>query len=382
MIEWEAHASLALADPSEGLRSMQQVAAYTSRLIAAPTLDAAIEALLDSAIELHGADFGNVQMLQPGTHTLEIAAQRGFGRLFLDTFAIVSAEDPSACGRALHSRATVLIEDVERDAEFASYRQVARAAGFRAVQSTPMISSAGQTLGVLSTHFRARHRPSAAVLHVTAIFARQAADIVLRFREETRRRAGDAQQRHLAAELDHRLKNIITMVQSISRMSVRGAHGLREYSEAFDARLQALARAHDRLRTTRWQVLSVADIVREQLAAFDQARISWSGPEVLVGADSAYTLSLVLHELAVNAQKHGALSNAAGRVAIEWHTGEDRWTALRWAERDGPPVIPPASRGFGTALIGSMSRAGMAEAALRFEPQGVVCALRLPPADD
>ena len=382
MIQWEAHASLALADPSDGLRSMQRIADYTSRLIAAADFSAAIEALLDSAIELHNADFANVQLFRPEDNTLEIVCQRGFAAPFLTAFRSVSADDPSACGRALHSRATVLIEDVERDPEFSPYRDVAREAGYVAVQSTPMISSAGQTIGVLSTHFRETRLPSDAVLQVTAIYARQAADILLRFRNEEKRRARETRRRHLAAELDHRLKNIITMVQSISRLSLHGAQGLSDYAEAFDARLQALARAHDRLRNMKWRAVSIADVVHDQLAAFDPARISCSGPDVLIGADAAYTLSLVLHELAVNAQKHGALSVASGRIVIEWRPGEDRGTALRWSERGGPTVVPPKVRGFGTALIGSMSQAGVTEAALRFEPEGVVCALHLPRATE
>ena len=382
MIEWEVQASLPVTDPTEGVRALQRLSEHSTQLISSASIKDAADTMLGAAIDLHRADFGNVQLLKPEANTLEIIAQRGFDAGFLETFKTVSAEDSCACGRAIAARATVFVHDVEEDPEYAPFVAAARAAGYRAVQSTPMISSTDQLVGVLSTHFRRPHVPSPAEMHVVQLYARQAADIVVRIQQEDALRRTEAIRGQVAAELDHRLKNVITMIQSIARQSLRRNQGLGEFAEAFEQRLQALARAHDHLQRAHWKAASVASILREQLAPFAGPRINWSGPDALLGANAAYTLALVVHELAVNARKHGALSVGSGRITIEWQSAGDGMLTLRWTESDGPAVMHPASRGFGTALIGSLGQAGVAGTELRFEPTGVVCILQLPLASD
>lgn len=120
-----------------------------------------LERLLSASLAATGASMGNVQLMDWHTGRLTIANQRGFGRSFLECFRTVDARDGSACGRAVRDRRPVVIEDVMRDCEFAPYRRIADEAGFRAVQSTPLISTSGAFLGVVSTHFSAPHRPTA-----------------------------------------------------------------------------------------------------------------------------------------------------------------------------------------------------------------------------
>ncbi|MBV1699667.1 MAG: GAF domain-containing protein, partial [Hyphomicrobiales bacterium] len=126
----------------------------------APRTHKHLDEILSMAMTELGASKGNIQLLSRNGETLFIAAQRGFGHDFLDYFRAVSARDNCACGYALREQKRIIIEDVTTDDSFASMRPIARAAGFRAVQSTPLIGRDNQPIGMLSTHFHSKHRPS------------------------------------------------------------------------------------------------------------------------------------------------------------------------------------------------------------------------------
>jgi GAF domain-containing protein len=128
-------------------------------------LQPVLDRLLLRSLEMTGAALGNVQLMDWKTGYLTIAAQHGFNSDFLSFFYRVKAEDGSACGRALRQRSTISIDDVLLDQEFAPCRDIALEAGVRAVQSTPLISSSGAFVGVLSTHFSVPHRPSHREMH-------------------------------------------------------------------------------------------------------------------------------------------------------------------------------------------------------------------------
>ena len=134
--------------------------AVTRDLREAPRLGSLFGKALDGALSLARADRGNIQILDPATGSLRIAAQRGFGAEFLDYFAAVD-DDRSACGRAARGCAQTVIADVNADESFAPHRDIAAASGFRAVQSTPLIDQAGRLLGVVSTHYPRPCSPSA-----------------------------------------------------------------------------------------------------------------------------------------------------------------------------------------------------------------------------
>jgi PAS domain S-box-containing protein len=136
--------------------------------------------MLVATIELLRADMGNLQLLDADRGVLVIVAQRGFGQEFLDFFREVSKEDESAYGRLFRSGERIFIEDVETDPAYTPLRSIARAAGYRAVQSTPLVSRDGALLGALSTHFRSPHRPSQQDLQGLDLYLRQAADFIER----------------------------------------------------------------------------------------------------------------------------------------------------------------------------------------------------------
>lgn len=131
----------------------------SKRLYASRTFEDAVDTILDDTIALLGAEYGNVQL--PIGDTLVIVAQRGLTGRFLNAFRRVSRSDKCACGRALRLRQTVVVTDVEKDADFAAFLKDARDAGFRAVQSTPFFTSDDLLLGMVSTHFASVHEPTA-----------------------------------------------------------------------------------------------------------------------------------------------------------------------------------------------------------------------------
>lgn len=143
-----------------------------------------LQEILSATIALMSADFGNIQLLDPAKDVLHIAVHRGFKHGFLDFFREVSTEDNAACGWALRSGQRIVIEDVEKDAPYAPYRKIARAAGYRGVQSTPLIAYNGRRLGMISTHFRKPHRPSETELRRLDLYVRQAAEFIERCNRE------------------------------------------------------------------------------------------------------------------------------------------------------------------------------------------------------
>src|SRR3954453_22578670 len=138
-------------------------------------LSSQLSAVLDATMDAQRADFGNIQLYDDKTGTLAIVAHRGFSQAFLDYFATVDARDTSACGQALRSSARIIIEDITTEPSYAPHRAIAAAAGYRAVQSTPLLDSrTSAPVGMLSTHFRDRHRPSDRDLALTDRYAQQA----------------------------------------------------------------------------------------------------------------------------------------------------------------------------------------------------------------
>jgi len=161
----------------------------------------------------------------------------------------------------------------------------------------------------------------------------------------------------LMHELNHRVKNTLATVQSLAMQTLRHAASLAEGRAAFEARLMALAKAHDVLTREHWEGASLDKVVADAVAVYSgdvqESRLRVAGPLVRLRPKAVLALSMALHELATNAVKYGALSNATGRVEITWRLipGDPRRFQLRWAESGGPPVEAPRRRGFGSQLI-------------------------------
>jgi len=179
-------------------RSLSELNELSSRLWHSGTLQEGLDEMLAAVIELLGAPMGNVQILDPEHGVLRIAAHHGFDREFLEFFREVTAADESACGRALRTGERVIIENVEADPGFAPYLNAALVAGYRAVQTTPLIGRDGAPLGAISTHFRFPHQPSQAEFDRLDIYVRQAVNFIERMRSDEKLRASEQRFRDMA----------------------------------------------------------------------------------------------------------------------------------------------------------------------------------------
>jgi two-component sensor histidine kinase len=203
-------------------------------------------------------------------------------------------------------------------------------------------------------------------------FARAVADLAYSARA---RALAEAEQKVVNQEIGHRLKNSLVMVQSIARQTL-GAAAPGPLA-AFEQRLQALSAAHDLLFRDEWDSADMAAVAARTLHAVALAeRFEITGPPVWLGAKATLSLSLVLHEMATNAAKYGALSNAAGKVVVDW-TVEGQDLSFRWREVGGPTVTPPDKTGFGSRLI-QLGLAGGGQATLRYPETGFEAELSAP----
>jgi two-component sensor histidine kinase len=175
---------------------------------------------------------------------------------------------------------------------------------------------------------------------------------------------------------------MLSLVQVIARKTA--AREPEDFIERFTGRIQALAANQDLLARNEWQGVDAEDLVRAELGHFANlvdSRITVHGSPVRLNPAAAQAISLALHELAVNASKYGALSTEAGRVDVGWQSEDDVFT-MSWTERDGPPVRPPACKGFGTTVIDAMaSRTLGAEVQIDYTPLGLVWRLTSPAAN-
>src|SRR6266478_4652109 len=197
----------------------------------------------------------------------------------------------------------------------------------------------------------------------------------------TDQKAHEEQIHLLMSEINHRAKNMLSLVQAIARQTA--AREPEDFIERFTERIQSLAANQDLLVQNEWQGVDVEDLVRSQLAYFADlvgSRITVHGSPVRLNAAAAQAIGLALHELATNAGKYGALSVDAGRVDVCWRLDGDVF-AMSWTECNGPPVSPPARCGFGTTVISSMVKQTVNGAVqLDYLQSGVVWNLTCPAA--
>jgi len=197
----------------------------------------------------------------------------------------------------------------------------------------------------------------------------------------TDQKAHEEQIHLLMREVNHRAKNMLSLVQAIARQTA--ARDPEDFIERFTERIQALAANQDLLVQSEWQGVDIEDLVRAQLAHFADlvgSRITVRGSPVHMNAVAAQAVGLALHELATNAGKYGALSVDAGNVDVCWRLDGDVFV-MSWTERKGPPVSPPERRGFGTTVVDSMVKQTVnGEVQLDYAPSGVVWSLTCPAA--
>src|SRR5215470_14472104 len=203
-------------------------------------------------------------------------------------------------------------------------------------------------------------------------------------RDITERKRAEAQVQLLMNELNHRAKNILSVVRALAHQT--GATSFQEFISRFDERIQSLSASHDLLVKSEWRNVPLAELVRAQLAHFRgllESRIAMHGPDLRFTSAAAQVIGMALHELATNAAKYGALSTAGGCVEITWGLEEDgagghRFT-MEWSESGGPTVVTPTRRGFGWTMLCQTTSASLeADVTLEYAPTGVVWHLECP----
>jgi PAS domain S-box-containing protein len=203
--------------------------------------------------------------------------------------------------------------------------------------------------------------------------------------DDTPRWRAVEKQTLILREADHRMKNILTIIQAVARLSARASKSRDDFLAAFDQRLLSLAASHDLWRMEGGTEIEIARLVRAQLMHFaddDWTQIAVSGPDVALPAAHSQALGLVLHEFATNALKFGALSRPEGRVNISWtDVDPEGVVTLDWRESGGPPVPSERGAGFGTGFVTALLApiSGDTPPVLEFPEEGFRARFRLHP---
>ncbi len=429
-----------LANDSAVLKQLNEA---SSRLWQAHELHAGLNEILGVAIELLGADKGNVQLFDTTRKVLVIAAHQGFEQPFLDFFKEVSAEFDTSCGRALRAGRRTFVEDLEADEGFAPFRALISAAGVRAVQSTPLVGRDGRPVGMLSTYFRNVHRPTTHELDLLDLYARQAAAFIERHRNDEALRESEERYKGI---YQHASMGIAIWDLDGRLVSCNPAYSdMRGYSEdeLRGSSFEAIVHPDDRDR----HACEVKKLISQQIPSFEienrclskEGKVSWVHKHVSLLRDGAgraaniitlatnvterkqheEQIDLLLREVnhrsknllslvqaiaqqTVNtrpddflprfqarvqalAASHDilVLSDESGRVELGWKAvqsaeGEEVFV-IEWTESGGPPVAAPSSSGFGSTVICRLAERSLdAKVELNYPRTGLTWRLQCP----
>lgn len=211
-------------------------------------------------------------------------------------------------------------------------------------------------------------------------------EVILRSVDEGQKLRKQAQEKQdlLIGELNHRVRNILTLVRGIVSQTRETAGSVDAFALVVGGRIHALARAHDQLTAENWAPSAFRLLIRNEAEAYlgeSRDRLSLTGPNVYLDPQAFSTLALVIHELITNSAKYGALSEREGAIDVRWDLDAHGALAIDWKERDGPPVSEPTRRGFGTTIIErSIPFELKGTADLRFEPTGLKARFTIPGA--
>lgn len=194
--------------------------------------------------------------------------------------------------------------------------------------------------------------------------------------------ASERRLRLLTNELNHRVKNTLATIQSIAAHTARRAGSLPEFRDVFEDRLLALSATHNILTQSSWEAAALGDLVAQEFRPYPESQVLLDGPPVDLPPQHALALGLILHELATNAAKYGALSAPSGRVRVSWRKAQrenGQWLTLTWREEGGPPVRAPNRSGFGSRLIKtSVEHELHGAVSIAYAEDGLACLIQAP----
>lgn len=209
-------------------------------------------------------------------------------------------------------------------------------------------------------------------------------EVILQLSELAARERRSAQERQelMIAELNHRVRNILSLVRGLVAQSKETAGSVEEFASVLGGRIQALARAHDQITNLNWAPAALRALLESEAGAYlgsRAKRIQMHGPDVALDPKAFATLALVVHEMMTNSAKYGALADSTGQVEVIWHLDQGARLVIDWKESGGPPVQPPSRRGFGTTIIErSVPFDLKGDAEIRFDLLGVQARFVIP----
>lgn len=359
-------------------------------------LDRIVQTVTDAGVALTGAQFGAFFYNVTDEHgeSLTLYSLSGADRSQFDRFGHPRATEvfrPTFDGTAI-----VRSDDITKDPRYGHndphFGMPRNHLPVRSYLAVPVRSRAGDVIGGLffghaeAALFTESHED---LISGIASQAAIAFDNGRLFQEaklelEQRRRAEEYQQL-LINELNHRVKNTLAIVQSLAQQSFKGGKSPEAAHEAFNARLAALAAAHNLLTRSNWEKAALRDIILSAVAATAgtaASRVQVAGASIVLPPQTAVSFAMAIHELSTNALKYGSLSNSDGTVTVTWelsNEGDQQRIHLEWRERDGPVVSQPQKRGFGSRMI-ERGLAGelRGTAKLEFLPEGLCCVIDAP----
>jgi PAS domain S-box-containing protein len=376
-------------DITEARRAQEQEAVRSRQLEALATLGhdglmgSDLQALMQRAVELVaeglGTEFANVLELDVPNQTLVHRAGHGWRENYVGR-RVIPADSRFLAGYTLpEAPRVVTVPDFRKETRFLRSSLLIEHDVMSSV-GVVIRGEGDQPYGVLATH---SGKPRT--------FSQQDSDFVQNVAHviaaALQRRRAEEQQELMLSELEHRVKNTLAVVQAIVSLTARSAQSPEQLVLALSGRIEALARGHTLLTGQQWAACDLRDLIDLALDPYRRAAsdaVSFDGPRVQVRPRPALALGMILHELATNAAKYGALSSNLGRLAIQWNAtdsnGKQR-VQLRWTESGLEGIAGPAREGFGTTLITrSIALALSGEAAFDYTPTGLHCTLAFSPS--
>jgi two-component sensor histidine kinase len=347
----------------------------------------ALDDILNKGSELVGraldTALAKVMELLPDGKTFRVRAGYGWKPGVIG-HVIVTADENSPEGLTLKEGA-VISNDIAQEERF-EYHDFMKEHGVKAFVNVLILSSNGRPpFGVLQVDSRTPRDFTQSDVEFLRSYANLLGSAIERLRVVDQLRSAVRDRDLLIGELNHRVKNTLTTVQSIASQTIRNAPDLNHASDAIESRLIALSQVHNVLTDRSWAHVSLHDIVVqavEPYRSWGENRIHVQGPVIQVPPRMALALAMALQELATNAVKYGALSNGSGEITVHWKlTSANKADRLHlmWEEAGGPPVEKPARRGFGTRLIErSLAHDLNGDVRIEFAPTGVLCSVDAP----
>jgi PAS domain S-box-containing protein len=359
-------------------------------------LERIVQTVTDAATELSGARFGSFfyNLIDEKGESYTLYSISGVPREAFSKFPM--PRNTAIFNPTFRGQGIVRSDDIRKDPRYGhNPPYFGMPAGHLPVVSylaAPVVSRSGAVLGGL---FFGHEQPgvfSEREERIVAGIAAQAAiavDNARLFNEAQReieeRKQVERRQGLLLAELNHRVKNTLAIVQSMATQTLRHADSAEAFRTGFEARVMALSEAHNLLTESNWGGASLRDIVQRILGPYSDAQSARfhlvADTDLRVGPQTAVSLVMAFHELATNAAKYGALSNTTGEVHVDWQIkGEQkpRRLAVTWRESGGPGVKAPSRKGFGSRLIRGISAEASSEVSMDFAPTGLICRFEIP----